>query len=385
MQRAGQDYMSGALAASRMTETDPAAARRPIVRLWLYAVAALMVVTLVVGGATRLTESGLSIVEWKPVTGILPPMSPEAWQAEFGKYQQIPQYRELNRGMRLDEFKTIYWWEWTHRLLARTIGAVFLLPFVFFLWRGWIEPRLKARLWTLFGAGAALGAVGWWMVSSGLADSSRVSVSQYRLAFHLTLACAIYAAILWTARGLQRPLIGEMPWRLRASAAGLMLLVLLQIYLGALVAGLDAGLVFNTWPTIDGALIPSAERLWFETPVWRNLFENTLTVQLDHRMLAYLLWTIAVLHAVDAYRSREGRAARNGALALACLVTLQAGIGIVTLLHQTPLPLALAHQLTGIIVLTVAVIHAQRLSANPAPAVPQAQPFANPSVPRSTA
>jgi cytochrome c oxidase assembly protein subunit 15 len=345
-----------------MTEPHPAAARRTIVRFWLYAVAVLMVLTLVVGGATRLTESGLSIVEWKPVTGVLPPMSQEAWQAEFGKYQQIPQYRELNRGMSLEEFKTIYWWEWTHRLLARTIGAVFLLPFVFFLWRGWIEPRLKARLWTLFGAGAALGAVGWWMVSSGLADSSRVSVSQYRLAFHLTLACAIYAAILWTALGLQRSMVSEVPWRLRASAVGVMVLVVLQIYLGALVAGLDAGLVFNTWPDIDGALIPAAERLWFETPVWRNLFENTLTVQFNHRMVAYLLWAVAVLHTIDAFRWR-GAAARNSALALACLITIQAAIGIATLLHQVPLPLALLHQLTGILVLTVAVIHAQRLSA----------------------
>ena len=352
--------MSEASPASRMIEPHPATAHRPIVRLWLYAVAALMVLTLVVGGATRLTESGLSIVEWKPVTGVLPPLSQEAWQAEFGKYQQIPQYRELNRGMNLEEFKTIYWWEWSHRLLARVVGAVFLLPFVFFLWRGWIEPRLKARLWVLFGAGATLGAVGWWMVSSGLAG--RVSVSQYRLAFHLTLACVIYAAILWTARGLKRRVIDDVPWRLRASAAALMVLVLVQIYLGALVAGLDAGLVFNTWPEIDGALIPAAERLWFETPVWRNLFENTLTVQFNHRMVAYLLWAVAVLHAIDAFRLREGGAARNGALLLASLVTVQAGIGIVTLLHQTPLPLALLHQLTGILVLSVAVIHAERLT-----------------------
>src|ERR1700754_2452107 len=215
------------------------------VRVWLIVVAAMIVATLLVGGATRLTESGLSIVEWKPVTGTLPPLSQEAWQAEFDKYKAIPQYRELNRGMSLEEFKTIYWWEWMHRLLARTIGAGFLLPFVFFLWRGWIEPRLKARLWTLFGAGAALGAVGWWMVSSGLAGSNRVSVSQYRLAWQLTLACAIYAAILWTAQQLapQRP--SEAPARLRIGGLALMVLVLIQIYLGALLAGTDAGLVYN--------------------------------------------------------------------------------------------------------------------------------------------
>jgi cytochrome c oxidase assembly protein subunit 15 len=353
-----------------MMQPHHASTRRPLIRAWLYAVAALMVLTLVVGGATRLTESGLSIVEWKPVTGVMLPLSQEAWQAEFAKYQQIPQYRELNRGMSLDEFKTIYWWEWSHRLLARLVGAAFLLPFLFFLWRGWIEPGLKTRLWTLFGAGALLGGVGWWMVSSGLAG--RVSVSQYRLAFHLTLACAIYAAILWTARGLGARAVEPAPGRLRGTALGLAVLVLLQIYLGALVAGLDAGLVFNTWPLIDGTLIPSAERLWFESPAWRNLFENTLTVQFDHRMVAYALWLVSVLHLVDVVRARRGGAVLTGALALACAVTLQAGIGIVTLLHQAPLPLALLHQIAGIVVLTIAVIHVEQLSARPVtmPAAP---------------
>jgi heme a synthase len=343
-----------------MMKPQPHFARRPAIRAWLYAVAALMVLTLVVGGATRLTESGLSIVEWKPVTGVIPPLSQQAWQAEFGKYQQIPQYRELNRGMNLDEFKTIYWWEWSHRVLARLVGAAFLLPFLFFLWRGWIPPDLKVRLWMLFGGGALLGAAGWWMVSSGLAG--RISVSQYRLAFHLTLACAIYAAILWTARGLDTREFDPVPRRLRLTAVSLAILILVQIYLGALVAGLDAGLVFNTWPHIDGALIPSADRLWFESPAWRNLFENTLTVQFNHRMVAYALWTVAIFHLIDVLRAKRGGAVLNGALALACAVTLQAAIGIVTLLHQTPLPLALLHQIMGIAVLTIAVVHAERLT-----------------------
>jgi len=350
-----------------MTDSHAASARRHTIRAWLYAVAALMVLTVAVGGATRMTESGLSIVEWKPVTGVVPPMSAQAWQAEFGKYQQIPQYRELNRGMTVDEFKVIYWWEWTHRLLARLVGAVFLLPFLFFLWRGWIEPRLRTRLWALFGAGAFLGAVGWWMVSSGLAG--RVSVSQYRLAFHLTLACAIYAAILWTARGLAaRPQGGgeAAPRRWRITAAALVVVVLLQIYLGALVAGLDAGLTYNTWPLIDGAFIPSGDSLWFNTPAWRNLFENALTVQFNHRMVAYGLWLAAILHAADVIAGRRGGVVLSGALALAGLVTVQAGIGIVTLLHQVPLPLALLHQITAIVVLTVAVIHAERLTARKA-------------------
>lgn len=327
------------------------------VRLWLVCAAAMIFATLIVGGATRLTESGLSIVEWKPVTGVLPPLSHSDWQSEFTKYQAIPQYRELNRGMSLDAFKMIYWWEWWHRLLARLTGAVFLVPLLFFLWRGVIPPGLRLRLWAIFGAGAALGAVGWWMVSSGLTRG--VSVSQYRLAFHLTLATTIYAAILWTARQLADQPQSTAPARLRFGALALAALLLFQIYLGALVAGLDAGLVFNTWPLIDGAFVPSPERLWFIQPAWRNLFENTLTVQFNHRMVAYAIWILAILHASDAWRARRGF---GGALALAGAITLQAGLGIVTLLHQAPLPLALAHQVLAILVLSVAVIHAERLS-----------------------
>ncbi|MBS0245285.1 MAG: COX15/CtaA family protein [Proteobacteria bacterium] len=328
------------------------------VRVWLYCVAAMIFLTLAVGGATRLTESGLSITEWKPVTGVLPPLSQGDWQAEFAKYQQIPQYQELNKGMSLDAFKVIYFWEWSHRLLARTTGFVFLVPFLFFLWRGMIPPGLKARLWTIFAGGAALGAVGWWMVSSGLKGTQLTSVSQYRLAFHLTLACAIYFAVLWTAQGLKAR-IETAPSRLRVAALLIACLVLLQIYLGALVAGLDAGLIYNTWPLIDGSFIPEAARLWHIDPAWRNLFENTLTVQFDHRMLAYTIWLVAGWHAFDAWKS--GRAA-GGALIVFGLVTLQAALGIVTLLHQVPLHLALPHQMLAIVVLTTAIVHAQRLS-----------------------
>jgi heme a synthase len=327
------------------------------VQLWLYAVAALIFITLIVGGATRLTESGLSITEWKPVTGVLPPMSDQGWQAEFGKYREIPQYRELNRGMTLDQFKTIYWWEWSHRVLARIVGAAFLLPMLFFLWRRMIPPSIKARLWIIFAGGAALGAVGWWMVSSGLEGSARVSVSQYRLAFHLTLACVIFAAILWTARGLSPRSNEGVPARLRNVAFALGVLVLLQIYLGALVAGLDAGKSFNTWPLIDGAFIPASARLWFETPWWRNLFENTLAVQFNHRMLSYIIWLLAIVHIVDAWRG----SAKHSALWLAILVSAQAMLGIATLLHVAPLGLSLAHQGLAVVVLTAAVLHAEAL------------------------
>src|SRR5215468_852109 len=322
-----------------------------------------MFATVVVGGATRLTESGLSIVEWKPVTGVMPPLDAAAWQAEFDKYKTIPQYREHNAGMSLGEFKTIYWWEWTHRLLARVVGAAFIVPFLWFLWRGWIEPPLRARLWTIFALGAALGAVGWWMVASGLAE--RVSVSQYRLAFHLTLACVIFAAIVWTAQGLvlRAPIVA--PTRVRAGALAVLALVIVQIYLGALVSGTRAGLIYNTWPLIDGALVPEPARLFFDVPLWRNFFENTLTVQFDHRMVAYALELLVLLHAVDVARTVRGGAALTGALALASAVTLQATLGIATLIHQVPLALALPHQTVALAVLAIAVVHAKRLAREP--------------------
>jgi cytochrome c oxidase assembly protein subunit 15 len=334
--------------------------RRRVIRAWLLGVAALVFAVAAVGGATRLTGSGLSIVEWRPVTGTLPPLSAAAWQAEFEKYKTIPQYRELNRGMSLDEFKFIYWWEWTHRLLGRLIGVVFLVPFLFFLWKGWIEPGLRARLWTLFGLGAVQGTVGWWMVASGLAD--RVSVSQYRLAFHLTLACLIFAMILWTAQRLKECDPVEAAPRHRWGAMAVVVLVLVQIYLGALVAGLRAGVVYNTWPLIEGAFIPEAVRLFFEQPWWRNFFENALMVQFNHRMLAYALWLVAIVHAVDVTRRVDHPAALFGAVALACAVTVQAGLGILTLIYSVPLALALAHQAMAVIVLAIAVIHAERIS-----------------------
>ena len=344
-----------------MTQVSPELDfRRRAVRLWLLAVAALVFLTLLVGGATRLTESGLSIVEWKPVTGALPPLGENAWQTEFEKYQATTQYQQLNRGMTLTEFKTIYWWEWAHRLLGRLIGAAFLFPFVWFLWRGWIERPLKWRLWTLFALGTMQGAVGWWMVASGLAG--RVSVSPYRLAFHLTLACVIYGALVWTAQSLARRPRIDVARGVRAGALALVILVLMQIYAGALVAGLDAGLSYNTWPLIDGGLVPSSERLLFLAPAWRNFFENDLMAQFNHRMLAYILCIAAALHLVDVMRSRSNGVALNGALTVMGAVLVQAGLGVTTLLHQAPISLSLMHQGMAIILLTLAALHAQRLS-----------------------
>jgi cytochrome c oxidase assembly protein subunit 15 len=334
---------------------------RRAVRIWLLAVAALVFAMVLVGGATRLTESGLSIVEWQPVAGALPPLSEAQWQAQFDKYKTIPQYQTLNPGMSLDAFKTIFWWEWTHRLLGRLIGVAFLLPFLWFLWRGKVEPRLRARLWMIFGLGAFQGAVGWWMVASGLAN--RVEVSQYRLAFHLTLAGLIYVALVWTAPARTPGFGTPAPARLRSSAKFLLVLVLVQIYLGALVAGLRAGLIYNTWPLIDGGVVPAASRLWFNEPWWRNVFENPLTVQFDHRLVAYALLATAILHAVDVTRTLRRGAALRGALALACAVTLQAVLGVLTLLEHAPLGLALLHQAMAMIVLTIAVLHARGMAA----------------------
>jgi heme a synthase len=329
-----------------------------IIRIWLYAVAALIFAMVLVGGATRLTESGLSIVEWKPVTGTLPPLSETAWQAEFDKYKTIPQFTQLNHRMTLPEFKAIFWWEWTHRLMGRVIGAVFLLPFLFFLAKGWVGEGLRGRLWFIFALGALQGAVGWWMVASGLTE--RVNVSQYRLAMHLTLACVIFAAVLWTALRLEARTPHDAPARIRAGAIGLLVLALVQIYLGALVAGLRAGLIYNTWPLIDGAFVPDAARLLHDTPAWRNLFENALMVQFNHRMVAYALLAGAIAHAVDAFTT--ARRAAPAAVALAAAIVLQAGLGIATLLSQVPIGLALTHQAGAIVVLAVAVFHAQRFA-----------------------
>lgn len=324
------------------------------VRLWLYCVAALIVAMVVVGGATRLTESGLSITEWKPVTGAIPPLSEADWQAEFDKYKAIPQYEILNKGMGLDGFKQIFWWEWAHRLLGRVIGFAFLLPFLYFLARGHIRGMLAVKTGVLFLLGGLQGAIGWWMVASGL--TQRVSVSQYRLAVHLTLACIILSATVAVARSIApRPGTPPAGGGLRVEAWLILSLILVQIFAGGLVAGLDAGMSFNTWPLMDGAFVPAADKLAILDPAWRNLFENVLTVQFQHRMLAYALWLATLFHALHARRA--GGAAAQGAWLLFALVTTQAALGVLALLFVVPLDIALAHQFGATVVLIAATIH----------------------------
>lgn len=330
------------------------------IRIWLAGVALLVFVMVIVGGATRLTDSGLSITEWQPIVGFVPPLSDADWQEAFAKYQQIPEYQQINKGMSLDQFKIIFWWEWAHRFLGRIIGLAFLLPFLFFLVRGWVRRDLMPRLIGLFVLGGLQGVLGWYMVMSGLAD--RVDVSQYRLAAHLALAAVIFAAILWVALdiGAHQPRV-PVPRRFLLSASGLLGLIFLQIILGAFVAGLDAGLSHNTWPLMDGKFVPDG--LGAMSPWYLNLFENVLTVQFNHRMAAYATGIWALAHAAVMLRWDAGQA--RSALWLAGAVLAQIGIGVWTLLAQVPIWLGLMHQAGAFIVLALAVHHLHGLRAQP--------------------
>ena len=337
---------------------------RALVRWWLYVVCLFIFAMVMVGGATRLTDSGLSITEWKPIHGIIPPLNHDQWMEEFEKYRLIPEYQQINKGMSLLEFQFIYWWEWSHRFLGRIIGFVFAIPLAFFWATGRLESRLKPRLLALLALGGLQGFIGWWMVKSGLVD--RVDVSQYRLAIHLTLACIIFAYTVWLARGLAPHSEGETPTRLMVFAPLIVFLVLTQIFLGGLVAGLDAGFAFNDWPTMDGAAWPSG--LMILEPAWRNFFENPKTVQFVHRMSAYVVFAVIVLQWLTVRGSDAMVPHKRRVALLAILVTLQAALGIITLVLQVPLHWALAHQAGAVVLLAFAVAH-WRAVAGPYPAV----------------
>jgi cytochrome c oxidase assembly protein subunit 15 len=325
------------------------------VRRWLWAVAALVAGMVMLGGATRLTGSGLSITEWNVVTGVFPPLTDAAWLAEFEKYKAIPQYLEINKGMSLADFKFIYFWEWAHRLLGRVVGFAFAIPLGIFWWHGKIDRALGAKLLVLLLLGGLQGFIGWWMVASGL--SVRTDVSQYRLAVHLTLACIIFVALIWVATTLLPKKENTGP-RGKVFAVILIVLSLLQVFLGAIVAKTNAGLTFNTWPLIDGVFHPKREQLFLLEPWWRNFFENVLAVQFNHRMTAYLLWFAALAYALYQVRHAASRQAWH----LFALITLQAVLGIFTLLYAVPLALGLAHQAGAVVVLAFASYHAARLA-----------------------
>jgi heme a synthase len=322
---------------------------RPVAA-WLFFCCGLIFLMVVVGGITRLTLSGLSITEWKPVIGIVPPLSAADWAAEFARYQQIPEYRAIHFAMSLDEFKSIYYWEYVHRLLGRLIGVAFALPFIWFLARRRLPWRPAPPLAGILLLGFLQGALGWYMVESGLAD--RVEVSQYRLVAHLALALAIYAAILWTALGI----VGGSPgasagWRRAADAV--LALVAVTILAGGFVAGTRAGLTYNTFPLMDGRLLPAGyDQL---QPFYLNWFENIAAVQFDHRALAiatatgiFVLWAAGV-------RSRLSKPGRKALHALLAVAALQVALGISTLLLVVPIPLAAAHQAGAVLLLTAAI------------------------------
>lgn len=332
---------------------ERAVRNRVFVRYWLYAILLILFALVLVGGATRMTGSGLSITEWKPIHGVIPPLNDAEWQEEFLKYQQIPQFSQLNSDMTVHEFKSIFWWEWAHRILARGVGFLFAIPLAFFWLTRRIERSMVPKLAGILALGGLQGAIGWWMVASGLVE--RVSVSQYRLAIHLTLASLIFAAVMIVARGLaphSEPAADRSTQRL---AGILVFLALVQIYLGGLVAGLHAGLSYTTWPLMDGKIIPGD--LFVIEPIWRNFFENPKTVQFIHRVGAYALFVLALWHLIASRRRVLGATHTRRSAVLFVLITLQAIIGISTLVMQVPLHLALMHQGFALVVLGFAAAH----------------------------
>jgi cytochrome c oxidase assembly protein subunit 15 len=329
----------------------------------------------VIGGITRLTLSGLSITEWQPVTGILPPLSTAGWAAEFEKYRQIPQYRMLNAGMSLADFQSIYWWEYVHRLWGRLIGIVYAVPFLYFWLRGRLPRRLLAPLGGILLLGAAQGALGWYMVESGLAE--RVDVSQYRLVAHLALALTIYGLSLWIALGLVAPspdpnpppLAGEGAQRARGGRVGaiwrrsseaLIALIALTIIAGGFVAGLHAGLTYNTFPLMNGSFIPAGYAQL--EPFVRNWFENVAAVQFDHRVLAMAALAAVLVLWIAGRNAVLPRPAGLALHALLAAAALQFALGVSTLLLVVPIPLAAAHQAGAVLLLTAAIVfrHALR-------------------------
>ena len=342
---------------------------RRLVGLWLAVWAGMVFLTVLIGGGTRLTESGLSITEWKPVSGVVPPLTHADWQAEFAKYQQIPEYQQLKRGMTLSEFKRIFLWEYVHRVWARLVGLALLVPLVVFGLRSMLDPPIRRRLVGLLVLTSLQGAMGWYMVKSGL--SMRIDVSQYRLAAHLSLALFVYVLAVWTAADLLRgePDAPHGAAGMRHGAAALVALTFLTIVAGAFVAGLDAGKAYNTFPLMGGRVVP--EGYLQLSPWWVNAFEHVPTVQFNHRLLG-LATVMAALAFWGMSRRRPVPASARRLAGLAAVTAmLQAGLGITTLLLAVPVPIAMLHQAGAVTLLTVGVLALHSLRALPtAAAVP---------------
>jgi heme a synthase len=325
--------------------------------LWLAFLCLLVFAMVVVGGATRLTESGLSITYWQPIKGALPPLSAADWAREFALYQASPQYQQINAGMSLDAFKTIFWWEWAHRQLGRFLGFAFALPFLFLLWRHrGALAKYRVRLAVIFALGGLQGFIGWWMVASGLVNEP--AVSHYRLATHLGNALLIFALLVWTWADVRDERLGALArqGKLKAGAIVLMCLLILQILWGAFVAGKDAGHASNTWPLMDDRLIPRG--LWTLTPAWLNLFENDVMLHWLHRTFAYLLAGHALAMGWMMRRSESPEAKRIG-LALIITVLLQFVLGVLTVMHGVPVLLGTLHQANGALLLAASALFAR--------------------------
>lgn len=348
-------------AATRVARRETRPSHRPVA-VWLLICAATVFCITVVGGVTRLTRSGLSITEWQPVSGVVPPLTAREWDEAFAKYRQTPEYKLVNHQMTLQEFKRIFWWEYAHRLLARAVGLVYLLPFVFFLARRRIPPGYVRPLLLIFVLGGLQGLLGWLMVKSGLVSDPRVS--PFRLTAHLALALVIFGAMLWTAFSLFCPIrAASHPAgrRARVLADVVVGLVMVMAVTGGLVAGFRAGYSYNTWPLMNGYLVPPF--LLQLEPAWRNLFWNIATVQFNHRVAAYLLAAAAAALWIAVRRLPEGsRRGRLGAHALAAMVFIQASLGVATLVWSVPIGLAVLHQAGAMITLALAlnVAHALR-------------------------
>jgi cytochrome c oxidase assembly protein subunit 15 len=373
--------MSESMVALSSFPARPAQNHRSVA-IWLFVVAVLIAGMVTVGGLTRLTGSGLSITEWKPVTGVVPPLTQSAWDQEFAKYQRIPQFRYENPQMDVAQFKAIYWWEWSHRFLGRLLGVAFLLPFLYFAATGAIARSDYPRMLGLFVLGGLQGFVGWWMVESGL--ETRVSVSQYRLAIHLGVALILLGAIIWTAldylssperssgegdraavEGAPSASLRSAPPPLRRGGKLLPLafaaLVYVQMLLGALVAGLHGGLVYNTWPSMDGRVFP--EHPFFHQPWWVNFGESAGLAQFDHRIGAYLVALSALALWTAGRRAGLKGSARASSNTVLAVTGFQIVLGIATLVSQAPVALAALHQATAVALFAAAIWHAQALDA----------------------
>lgn len=341
--------------------TDTAASQRPVA-LWLLTCCALIFAMVVVGGVTRLTRSGLSIVEWAPIMGAIPPLNATQWEETFDRYKATPEYRKVNVGMDLEEFKDIFWMEYSHRLLGRAIGIVFIVPFLYFWLRGRLHRNLIPRLAAMFVLGGLQGALGWYMVKSGLVEDPHVS--PYRLTAHLSLAFLIYAFMLWTALSLLFPNQREASASTALRRFGLVVtgLIFVMVLSGGFVAGTKAGFAFNTFPTMNGHWIPPG--ILGLDPLWRNFFENIATVQFDHRVLAMVLVTTILAFWLKARTADLARETRWIVHALVAVLALQVGLGITTLVHHVPIALAAAHQAGALLLFSVALWLNHRLRSS---------------------